>query len=132
MDLRGKPLSQKEREELDHALQHYEWALAEYQRQLKAGGDYAELQRFQASVIMPALAECDRLAAPIRDEDKRLVEELRQCHEEAMAASRELRNPSKSILSKDYEKLAGKVKALQAKCREVRLALTAYRKKETP
>src|SRR5205823_4943086 len=92
MDPRGKPLRDQDRDELDRALAHYEWALTEYRRQLEVG-DPADVQKLHDSVLMPALAECERLAGPTKDKERGLVERLRQCHEESLAANRELASP---------------------------------------
>jgi hypothetical protein len=78
--------------------------------------------------VAPALEECERLAAPGLGEEKRLVERLRLCHDECVAASYELRHPLKIILAEEYKRLAEKAKALEASCHEVRLALRKYRK----
>ena len=79
-------------------------------------------------MVAPALEECEGLAAPSLDEEKRLVEQLRLCHEECVAASYELRHPVKSISAEEYKKLAEKAKVLEANCHEVRLALRKKRK----
>jgi hypothetical protein len=47
---------------------------------------------------------------------------------ETLAAFYELRNPSKTILAEEYQRLTKKAKAQEAKCHEVRLALRKYRK----
>jgi hypothetical protein len=116
------------REELADALDYYHWGLVEYRNQVDTGGQIDALERFHASVVEPALKECERLAAGLDDEEFRLVEELRQCPEENLSASRELRNPSKSMLAQDYAKLQEKANVLQEKCHKVRLALRKHRK----
>jgi hypothetical protein len=114
------------REELGDALDHYQWALVEYQNQVDTGGQMDALG-FHASVVEPALKECERLAARLNDEEFRLVEVLRQCHEEHLSASHELRNPRKSMLEQDYSKLQEKAKILEEQCHKVRLALRKHR-----
>ena len=115
-------------DEISRALKHYHVAVAEYRHRVEAGGQHDELERFHVSVVAPALEECERLAAPSLGEEKRLVEQLRLCHEECVAASHELRHPLKSSTGEEYKKLSEKAKALQANCHEVRLALRKYRK----
>ena len=77
-------------------------------------------------MVSPTLGECEQLAGLSEGEEKRLVEQLRQCHEECVAASYELRHPRKLIFAEEYNKLAEKAKAHEAKCHEVRLALRKY------
>jgi hypothetical protein len=83
-------------------------------------------------VVAPTLEECEQLGAHSMGEEKRLIEQLRQCHEECVKASFELRNPRKIVFAEEYKKLAEKVKAHEASCHEVRLALRKYRKANDP
>jgi hypothetical protein len=117
-------------EELIGALEHYETSVAAYRQQVEASGRPDHLDQFHTSALTPALEEFERLATRSMDEetDRGLLEQLRQCHKECMAASYELRNPSKSRLAEEYPRLAEKVKALEANCQEVRLALRKHRK----
>lgn len=67
-------------------------------------------------------------AVAVREEHRRLVEQLRQCHDESVAALHELHHPSKSRVAKEYQELAEKATVLEANCHEIRLALRKYRK----
>jgi hypothetical protein len=116
------------RDELSRALKRHEVALAEYRHRVEANGKPGDLERLQSSVVAPTLEKCEQLAARSMGTEKRLAEQLRQCHEECVAASYELRNPRKSIFFEEYKKLAEKAKAHEASCHEVRLALRKYRK----
>jgi hypothetical protein len=126
-------------EALSRALEHHSWALAEHQDQMQVGGDPEDLERFKISVVERALRECERLRTliantphPLIDKgERRLVEQLEQCHQENLATSRELSYPSKILLAEEYTKLAEKATVLQTKCREVRLALRKYRKEKS-
>jgi hypothetical protein len=95
------------------ALKRYHVAVAEYRQRVEAGGHPYELERLHVSVVAPALEECERLDAPSLDEEKRLVEQLRLCHEECVAASYELRHPLKSISTEEY-RLSEKAEAPEA------------------
>ena len=124
-------------EALTRALEHHTWALAEYRDQTRMGGDRDDLERFRVSVVEPALRECERLrsltrnyADPTDEGERRLVEQLEECHQENLATSRELAQPSKSMLSEDYAKLAKTATALQEKCQEIRVALRKFRQKQ--
>ena len=70
------------RAELSLALKRHEVALTEYRHRVEANGKLDELARFHSSVVAPTLEEGEQLAAGSVDEEKRLVEQLRQCHEE--------------------------------------------------
>jgi hypothetical protein len=120
------------RDELSRALKRHEVALAEYRHRVEANDTPDELERFHSAVVAPTLEECGQLAGRSEGEEKRLVEQLRQCHEECLAASYELRHPRKLIFAEEYNKLAEKAKAHEAKCHEVRLALRKYRKGNLP
>jgi len=117
-------------QEISHALQRYETSVAAYRQRVEASGRPDELDEFHASAVTPALEEFERLAGGylVEEEHCRLVAQLRQCHEESVAASYELRHPSKSRVAAEYQTLAEKTKALEAHCHEVRLALRKYRK----
>jgi hypothetical protein len=116
------------RYELNLALLRHENALAEYRRRVEANDKPDELEDFHSSVVVPTLVVCERLAAGSLGEETRLVEQLRQCHEECVEAAKELRNPGRIIFFEEYKKLAEKAKVHQAKCHEVRLALRKHRK----
>jgi hypothetical protein len=119
-------------DELSRALKRHEFALAEYRHRVEANGTPDELERFHSSVVSPTLEECEQLADRGEGEEKRLVEKLRQCHKECVAASYELRNPRQLLFAEEYSMLAEKAKAHEAKCHEVRLALRKYRKGNFP
>jgi len=97
---------------------------------VEASGRPDELDQFHTSAVTPALEEFERLAdgCLVEEDHRRLVKQLRQCHEESVAASYELRHPSKSRVFEEYQRLAEKAKALEAHCHDVRLALRKYRK----
>jgi len=115
-------------DELKRAVQRQQLALAEYRHRIEANGHPDELEKFHSSVVAPTVDECEQLGARSMVEEKRLIEQLRLCHEECVKASFELRNPPRLVLPEEYKRLAAKVKAHEASCHEVRLALRKYRK----
>jgi hypothetical protein len=117
-------------EELSRALNRYETSVVAYRQRVDASGKPDELDQFHTSAVTPAREEFERLADGCLFEEKhrRLVEQLSQCHDESIAASYDLRHPSKSRVAEEYQKLAEKATALEAHCHKVRLALRKYRK----
>ena len=69
------------RDEISSALKRYHVAATEYRHRVESRRPADELGQFHVSVVAPALEERERLAAPNLDEEKRLVEQLRLCHE---------------------------------------------------
>jgi hypothetical protein len=106
--------------ELSRALKRHQLALEEYRHRVEANGQPDELELFRSSAVAPTLEECEQLVARSMGEEKRLIEQLRQCHEECVKASFELRNPPRSLFPDEYKKLAEKVKAHEASCHEIR------------
>jgi hypothetical protein len=125
-------------EALCRVLEHHTWALAEYQDQTQAGCASDELEQFKVGVLEPALRDCERLRGltqnnpdPIYEEERSLIEQLEECHQENLRTFRELSQPRKSMLLKEFTTLAEKATAVQAKCQEIRLALRKHRKERT-
>jgi hypothetical protein len=125
-------------EALSRALEHHTWALAEYQDQTQAGCDNDDLEQFKVAVVEPAVRDCERLRSltqnnpdPIYEAERSLIEQLEECHQENLKTFRELAQPRKSMLLKEFATLAEKATAVQAKCQEIRLALRKHRKERT-
>jgi hypothetical protein len=92
--------------ELSRAVKRHQWALEEYRHRVEANVQIDELELFRSSVVAPTLEECEQLAARSKGEEKRLIEQLRQCHQECVKASFELRNPPRSLFPDEYKELA--------------------------
>jgi peptide deformylase len=87
------------------AIERHKLAWAEYCRLVELNGKPDELERFHSSVVASAREKCRQLAARTVGEEKRLIEQLAQCHEECVAESYELRNPSQLRVAEEYKKL---------------------------
>jgi hypothetical protein len=96
-------------EALSRVLEHHTWALAEYPDQTQAGCDSDDLEQFKVAVVEPALRDSERLRSltqnnpdPSYEEERSLVEQLEECRQENLRAFRELSQPRKGMVLKEF------------------------------
>jgi hypothetical protein len=78
--------------------------------------------------MFPVLLHETDLPLPRDNDEIRLVAMSAACHAKEIAAAYELAHPRQGMMYPAYLQLANALKLIQLKCRDLKIALRAYRK----